>query len=131
MEDGNFSSAVGTTVLFENERVRVWEMVLQPGEHCDYHQHHHDHIVLYGERGTMRGQELGDPDWGITQDAQPGFVLYRTVGSAGPLKPHRLKNLSDVAVTHFIVELLETSPSPTEQPWVHNDRGEFRLPDPK
>jgi hypothetical protein len=126
MGEQAFSSSVGSTVLFENDRVRVWEMILQPGEHCDYHQHHHDHVILYAETATMRGQELGDADFGIVQDTEPGFVLYRTVGSAGPLNPHRLKNLSEVPVTHYIVELLETSPSPTVQPWEHNDRGAFR-----
>jgi hypothetical protein len=125
-EQQPFSSAVGSTVLFENDRVRVWEMILQPGAHCEYHQHHHDHVILYAETASMRGQELGDADWGIIQDTQPGFVLYRTVGSGGPLKPHRLKNLSGFPVTHYIVEMLETSPSPTVQPWQHNDRGEFR-----
>jgi quercetin dioxygenase-like cupin family protein len=126
MVDETFSSAVGSAVLFENDRVRVWEMKLEPGEYCDYHQHHHDHVILYAQAGTMRGQELGQADWGITQDAEPGFVLYRTVGSSAPLKPHRLKNLSDVPVTHYVIELLETSPSETDEPWVHNSRGQFR-----
>jgi hypothetical protein len=58
----------------------------------------------------MRGQEFGEPNWGIVSDAEPGFVLYRTVGAV-PLRPHRLKNLSDVPVVHYIVELLDKSPS--------------------
>lgn len=121
-----YGSTVGSTVLFENDRVRVWEMILQPGEHCEYHQHHSDHVIIYGQTATMRGQELGDDGWGIIQDTEPGFVLYRTVGHQAPLTPHRLKNLTDEPVTHFIVELLETSPSATDQPWQHNDRGRFR-----
>jgi len=126
MSESPYSNAVGSTVLFQNDRVRVWEMILQPGEHCEFHEHHHDHVILYAQTATMRGQELGDEDWGIVQDTEPGFVLYRTVGSGGPLEPHRLKNLSEVPVTHYIVELLEPSPSPTSQPWQHNDRGAFR-----
>lgn len=126
MSETGYPSAVGSTVLFENDRVRVWEMILQPGEHCEYHQHHNDHVILYGQTATMRGQELGDEGWGIVQDTEPGFVLYRTVGSGGPLTPHRLKNLSDRPVTHYVLELLEPSPSPTVQPWAHNDRGAFR-----
>lgn len=126
MSESPYPSAVGSTVLFENARVRVWEMILQPGDHCEYHQHHNDHVILYAQTATMRGQELGDDDWGIVQDTEPGFVLYRTVGSNGPLTPHRLKNLTDEPVTHYVVELLETSPSATPQPWDHNDRGQFR-----
>ncbi|AEA23628.1 hypothetical protein ACFQ34_29975 [Pseudonocardia benzenivorans] len=126
MSGSPYSSAIGSTVLFENDRVRVWEMILQPGEHCEFHEHHNDHVILYAQTATMRGQELGDDDWGIVQDTEPGFVLYRTVGSGGPLPPHRLRNLGEAPVTHYIVELLEPSPSPTSQPWLHNDRGAFR-----
>lgn len=129
MSEHTVVSDVGSTVLFENDRVRVWEMVLDPGEHCAFHQHHHDHVVLYGQAGTMRGQEHGDEDWGIIQNALPGFVLYRTVGHEAPLNPHRLKNLSDETVVHYIIELLEKSPEATSRPWVHNDRGTFHVPD--
>ena len=30
---------VGTAVLFENDRVRVWELTLAPGESSDTHEH--------------------------------------------------------------------------------------------
>jgi hypothetical protein len=103
-------------------------MTLQPGEECEYHQHLHDHVIIYDQTGTLRGQEFGDADWGIIQETQPGFVLYRTVGQGGPLKPHRLKNLGALPVTHYILELLETSPSESSLPWVHNDRGRFHVP---
>ena len=33
---------VGTAVLFENERIKVWEMDLQPGEESDLHRHDRD-----------------------------------------------------------------------------------------
>jgi beta-alanine degradation protein BauB len=35
---------VGTAVLFENERVKVWEMDLQPGQESDLHRHNRDYI---------------------------------------------------------------------------------------
>lgn len=123
MEESSYPDAVGTTLLFENDRVRVWEMVVDPGEYFDYHSHRHDHVIIYPQAATMRAQELGDPDWGIVQDAEPGFVLARTVGHARPLTPHRLKNVGDETVVHYIVELLEESPSESSSPWEHNDRG--------
>ena len=33
---------VGTTKLFENDDIRVWELRLEPGERSDLHQHRHD-----------------------------------------------------------------------------------------
>ncbi|MCK0516519.1 hypothetical protein [Williamsia sp. DF01-3] len=118
----------GDTLIFENDRVRVWSMTLEPGGMFDFHQHHHDHVVIWPAAGNAQGQELGDDEWGITQHAEPGFVLYKTVGSAKPLNPHRIRNLGNETVTHYVVELLETSPSETELPWQHNDRGSFTTP---
>ncbi|MBA4025648.1 MAG: hypothetical protein C0482_25125 [Gordonia sp.] len=119
----------GDTLVFENDRVRVWSMTLEPGGMFDFHQHHHDHVVIWPDAGDVQGQELGDAEWGIAQHADPGFVLYKTVGSSKPLHPHRIRNLGDEKVTHFIIELLETSPSAVELPWQHNDRGSFTTPD--
>ena len=34
------------TLLFENDRVRVWELVMQPGEVCNWHQHNDDHLLI-------------------------------------------------------------------------------------
>ena len=43
---------VGTKLLFENDRVRIWELRLEPGEDSDVHRHHLDHILvlLSGDR---------------------------------------------------------------------------------
>lgn len=113
----------GDTLLFENERVRVWSMTLPPGGMFDYHQHHHDHVIVWPDAGDAQAQELGEPDWGLAQHAEPGFVLYRAVGRGQPLNPHRIRNLGTESVTHYIVELIEPSPHEDTQPWVYNDRG--------
>jgi hypothetical protein len=34
------------TLLFENERVRVWELIMQPGEICEWHVHDTDHVLV-------------------------------------------------------------------------------------
>jgi len=115
----------GDTLLFENERVRVWSMTVDPDHAGDYHQHLHDHVIIWPAAGRSRGQNYGDPEPGIRQDAQPGFVLYKTVGHEHGLHPHRLHNVDQLATTHYIVELLEPSPHAQEQPWQSNDRGEF------
>lgn len=118
-----YPSAPGTTLLFENDRVRVWSMTIEPRGMFDFHQHHHDHVVIWPDRGRSQGQNLGDDEWGITQNAEKGFVLYKTVGRAEPLTPHRIRNLEDFPTTHYIVELIEPSPSTVELPWEHNSRG--------
>jgi hypothetical protein len=49
--------------------------------------------------------------------------MFKTVGSSGPIAPHRIRNLEDFAVTHFVIELLDVSASTTELPAERNDRG--------
>ncbi len=37
---------IATTLLFENKRVRIWEMRLEPGEDGELHRHELDHILV-------------------------------------------------------------------------------------
>ena len=39
------SKHFGTRVLFEDDKVRIWEMKLEPGEHSDLHRHDHDYYL--------------------------------------------------------------------------------------
>jgi hypothetical protein len=130
IEDREFTPNPGDTLLFENDRVRVWSMTLGPHQEVDFHQHHHDHVIIWPWSGRAQGQryvhaEYGSGTWGIVQNAEPGFVMFKTVGSDKPLTPHRIRNLGDESVEHFIIELLDPSPSPGELPWDANGRGEF------
>jgi len=115
----------GDTLLFENERVRVWSMTVEPGSHGDYHSHQHDHVLIWPVEGRSMGQLLGQEAPTRVQNARPGFVAFKTVGREHGLHPHRLHNLEGYATTHYIVELLDASPSPGEQNYEFNDRGEM------
>jgi hypothetical protein len=121
-----YPSTPGDTLIFENDRVRVWSMTLSgDGGTFDFHQHHHDHLVIWPDAGEAEAQELGDGDvWPIRQVAQEGFCLFKTVGSGGPMTPHRIRNLGSEPVTHYVIELIsEPSPSPVTLPGEINDRG--------
>ncbi len=37
---------LGTRVVFENDRVRVWQVRLAPGERGDVHRHKLDHLLV-------------------------------------------------------------------------------------
>ncbi len=45
---------VAQRVLFEDDRVRVWDMRLEPGEGSDLHRHEHDYYLVMLE-GDMIG----------------------------------------------------------------------------
>jgi beta-alanine degradation protein BauB len=45
MADGSLAP-IGERVLFENEHVRVWENVVEPGEESPVHRHDHDYLAI-------------------------------------------------------------------------------------
>ena len=40
---------IGDRVLFEDNKIRVWEMVLEPNERSPVHHHAHDYVVVVVE----------------------------------------------------------------------------------
>lgn len=53
---------VATTKLFENDRVIVWEMLLEPGESTGIHTHKHEYLVHVLEGSTLStSDESGTP----------------------------------------------------------------------
>jgi len=71
---------VGTALLFENERVRVWELDLQPGERSDTHAHELDYLLIQIEGDRIAAEPESDTagpykDY-IEGDVVPGRVRY-------------------------------------------------------
>ncbi len=46
---------VGTSVLFEDDNVKIWEMVLEPGEASDLHHHEHPYYLVISEGDIVAG----------------------------------------------------------------------------
>ena len=40
---------IGDRVLFEDDKIRVWEMVLEPNERSPAHHHAHDYVIVVCE----------------------------------------------------------------------------------
>ena len=75
---------VGTALLFENDRVRVWEMDLEPGAKSAVHRHDLDYLIVQIEGDRIAA--IPEPDSAgkhtqyIEVQAQPGKVSYLTRG---------------------------------------------------
>ena len=54
-QEPGVSSEVGTKLLFENDRVRVWDLRLEPGEGSGLHQHDHDYLYVVIGDGKLKG----------------------------------------------------------------------------
>ncbi len=91
---------VGQRVLMENDRVRVWQITLRPGESQAWHQHEHPYLVVAVE-GAMNvvtvvdGKEIPAPE-------PTGAVIYR---EPGPV--HMLTNIGETTYVSRLVELLD------------------------
>ncbi|MCX4781706.1 hypothetical protein [Streptomyces sp. NBC_01264] len=76
---------IGTSILFENDRVRIWELRLAPGEHSDVHRHELDHVLIQisGDRIAVRPEPDSEGPYREYLDAEvvPGAVI--PVGPGG------------------------------------------------
>ncbi len=77
---------IGTSMLFENERIRVWELVLEPGESSDLHHHDLDYLMVQIEgdnisahfepdsTGTFAGSDV------LEGPVSPGLAIFAEAG---------------------------------------------------
>lgn len=70
---------VGTKLLFEDERVRVWQVRLAPGEAGAVHRHELDHLLIQvaGDRIAVRPEpdSAGPFTEYLEADVVPGAVV--------------------------------------------------------
>lgn len=59
---------IATRVLFENDRVRVWQMTLAPGERSARHRHDLDYLLVFLE-GDRIGVEVDADSTGPYQES--------------------------------------------------------------
>jgi hypothetical protein len=115
---------VGTVLLFQNDHVRVWEMILAPGETCQPHRHTQDYLMVYSTASLIRS---GPADRPVLQQLEEGMVAYAAVGSAG-LDAHAITNVGHAESRHYVIELLGPSSAAAAQPPEHNGRGRVLPP---
>ena len=113
------SHAVGTELLFENDRVRVWGMELAPGESSPHHRHESDYVYVYSTPSRIAVDIPGRER--TVQDYEEGFVQYNVVG--GGIE-HSITNVAEEPHQQFIVEL--KGPSSSEDPLRPQNNGRVR-----
>ena len=70
---------VATKLLFENDRVKVWEMDLAPGQASDLHEHHHDYLLIQVEGDKIAGIFEEDTHGEYPPGTVEGDVAYGNV----------------------------------------------------
>lgn len=109
----NNNPCVGTTLLSEDERVRVWIIRLKPGERIGFHRHVLDYFWTSVSGGRGR-QHLMDGST-VEYTYKPGETRHETYGP-GQYKVHDLENLGDKEMVFMTIEFLNSANKPLPVP---------------
>ena len=98
---------VATSLLFENDRVRVWEMDLAPGAESDVHEHTLDYVLIQLEGDKIAGIFEEDtngayPPGTVEGDVAPGNAIYIEKGGI-----ETAKNTGTQRYREILIELME------------------------
>jgi hypothetical protein len=112
-EAKNPNPCVGSTLLSENERTRVWIIRLASGERVGFHRHVLDYFWTSVNGGRGR-QHLHDGST-VEYTYQPGETRHETYGK-GEYKVHDLENLGDREMVFMTVEFKDSANKPMPLP---------------
>jgi quercetin dioxygenase-like cupin family protein len=94
---------VGSRLLFENERLRVWDITLRPGERLPFHRHATSYFYRCESGGFV---QVRLPDGQVAVYECPADeVHFHEIGS-DDLVIHDLENVGETTVRFTTVELL-------------------------
>jgi hypothetical protein len=103
MSDDLMQNPIGTEMVFEDDRVRIWRIDLEPGEEVGWHTHYLDYTTVVLEGDLV---ERPNADGSVDRIAVKPGQLMRSYD--GPLR-HALRNVGTKAFRNVIVEIKGTS----------------------
>ncbi len=98
---------VGTRLLFENERVRVWDLALAPGESLEKHIHRLDFCFIVVQGGALRHADPDNPANDHDVQYHDDQVVF--INAHGGTVHHRLLNVGDTPYRNYIIELKDSA----------------------
>src|SRR5436190_3116461 len=107
------NGCVGSELLSETDKTRVWIIRLAPGERIGFHRHVLNYFwtSVNGGRGC---QHLMDGTT-VEYSYHPGETRHETYG-AGEYKVHDLQNLGDQEMIFNTIEFLDSANKPLPVP---------------
>jgi predicted metal-dependent enzyme (double-stranded beta helix superfamily) len=96
------SENVGTRLLFENDRVRVWDLALAPGESVGKHIHRLDYLLLIVNGGSLRHVDPEHPENDRDVHFEDDRVMFNEANGG---KIHdELVNVGTEPYRNFVIE---------------------------
>jgi quercetin dioxygenase-like cupin family protein len=93
---------------FENEFVRVYDMLVEPGDGTLYHTHSNDYVFVNLTNTRLKAQAQGSPSIDLP------VTVGQTVFTKAPIT-HRVINPDTVPFRNFTVEILKTPHAQSEK----------------
>lgn len=112
-EASNPNPCVGSRLLSENEKLRVWMIKLAPGERIGFHRHVLDYFWTSVNGG--RGRQHVHDGSTVEYTYQPGETRHETY-DAGEYKVHDLTNIGDTDMIFMTVETKQSANKPLPLP---------------
>ena len=107
------NGCVGSTLLSESERVRVWIIRLAPAERIGFHRHVLDYFWTSVTGG--RGRQHIHDGTTVEYTYRPGETRHEVYGP-GEYKVHDLENLGDRDMVFMTIEFLNSANKPLPIP---------------
>jgi quercetin dioxygenase-like cupin family protein len=112
-EKQNPNPCVGSVLVSETDRVRVWMIRLAPGERIGFHRHVLDYFWTSVSGG--RGRQHVHDGTTVEYSYAAGETRHETYG-AGEFKVHDLENLGDKEMVFMTIEFLQSANKPMALP---------------
>ncbi len=100
------SPRIGTAELFENERVKVWDFVLEPGEAIPFHTRRRDHVIVVVEGGRLETEDAAGNR--RTVEPRAGDWFYCRVDGEDT---HDARNVGTTRYRNLVIELKGPRPA--------------------
>ena len=113
MEANRYNGCVGSVLVSETDRVRVWHLRLPPGKRCAFHRHVLDYFWTCHTHGKARGYF---EDGRIADTIHyPGHTTHLHYGP-GEYLLHSVENIGDTELLFTTVEFKQSANEPLPLP---------------
>ena len=113
MRENASSGIVGSTLVSETDKVRVWHLLIPAGKRCTFHRHVLDYFWTCHTHGTARGFY---EDGSITETVHfPGDTRHMTYGKGEHLV-HAVENIGKTDLLFTTVEYKQSANAPLPIP---------------
>ena len=104
---------LGTRLLSQDGRVRVWEVRLKPTERLGFHRHVLDYFWVATTPGKARSHQQ---DGAVVEAAYVAGQTSRLTYGPGEFKVHDLENIGETELIFTTVEFLDSANPPLPLP---------------